>query len=256
MSGIILRVDVPRWRAHLRRTLAETPGLVPVDKGNGYGYGLVRLAQEAARLGVDTLAVGMAEEVAVVRDHFTADLVVLTPWRPDDEVATALLGDSNAGDHGVPAGGSGRRGRTRRAAAGAGRGSHLHASVRHPAHRAPPGADLARPRRLPRVDDPPADLGHRPRPGGRAARPGGAGGRAGAVVVLPPLGRGDPRGRRPARHRRGSRARTAAAGHHAVERRCRTPTGRWPRCWTSTRWSVGSGSATGSVAVWPTAGSS
>ncbi|HEY5847829.1 MAG TPA: alanine racemase [Microlunatus sp.] len=95
MSGIILRVDVPRWRAHLRRTLAETPSLVPVDKGNGYGYGLVRLALEAARLGVDTLAVGMAEEVAVVRDHFTADLVVLTPWRPDDEVATALLGDSN-----------------------------------------------------------------------------------------------------------------------------------------------------------------
>jgi alanine racemase len=93
MSGVTLRVDVGRWRAHLQQVRAETPGLVPVDKGNGYGYGLARLAQEAQLLGVDSLAVGMAEEVAVVAEHFDRDVVVLTPWRPGDEVATALLHD-------------------------------------------------------------------------------------------------------------------------------------------------------------------
>jgi alanine racemase len=92
MSGLLLRIDVPRWRAHLRQVDEQTPGLVPVDKGNGYGYGLVRLAQEATRLGVDTLAVGVSGEVAQVRDHFDRDLVVLTPWRPDDETAGDLLG--------------------------------------------------------------------------------------------------------------------------------------------------------------------
>ncbi len=93
MSGVSLRVDVSRWRSHLHRVTAETPGLVPVDKGNGYGYGLARLAQEAARLDVDSLAVGMAEEVAAVAGHFDRDVVVLTPWRPDDRLATELLSD-------------------------------------------------------------------------------------------------------------------------------------------------------------------
>ena len=93
MSGVLLRVDVARWREHLRRVNEQTPGLVPVNKGNGYGYGLVRLAQEAALMEVDTMAVGLASEVAVVRDHFDGDLVVLTPWRPDDQAATDLLSD-------------------------------------------------------------------------------------------------------------------------------------------------------------------
>ena len=93
MSGVLLRVDVPRWREHLRRVNEQTPGLVPVNKGNGYGYGLVRLAEEAALMDVDTMAVGLASEVAVVRDHFDRDLVVLTPWRPDDVVAGDLLND-------------------------------------------------------------------------------------------------------------------------------------------------------------------
>ena len=93
MSGVTLRVDVPRWRAHLEQLTTEIPGVVPVDKGNGYGYGLARLAQEANRLDVDSLAVGMAEEVAVVRDHFDRDIVVLTPWRPESAVASELLDD-------------------------------------------------------------------------------------------------------------------------------------------------------------------
>ena len=35
-----LTVDGERWRAHLRRIGDGLPGLVPVAKGNGYGFGL------------------------------------------------------------------------------------------------------------------------------------------------------------------------------------------------------------------------
>ena len=80
--SLTLHVDGTRWRAHLVGLVAGTPGLVPVAKGNGYGFGLTRLAVEATRLGVDTLAVGTYDELGQVRPHFERDLLVLTPWRP------------------------------------------------------------------------------------------------------------------------------------------------------------------------------
>jgi len=80
--SLTLHVDGPRWQAHLAGLAAGTPGLVPVAKGNGYGFGLTRLAEEATRLGVDTLAVGTYDELGLVRPHFAGDLLVLTPWRP------------------------------------------------------------------------------------------------------------------------------------------------------------------------------
>ena len=93
MSGVSLRLDVERWRKHLAAVAAATPGIVPVAKGNGYGFGLGRLAAESARLGVDTIAVGLASEVAAVRAEFADDIVVMTPWRPDDQSARELLSD-------------------------------------------------------------------------------------------------------------------------------------------------------------------
>ena len=75
-----LRVAAADWRAHLRRVAAERPGLVPVAKGNGYGFGLDRLAAESQALGADTLAVGTGPEVAAVA-AFTGQVVVLQPWR-------------------------------------------------------------------------------------------------------------------------------------------------------------------------------
>lgn len=90
---ITLHVDGPAWRAHQRRVLAATPGLVPVAKGNGYGFGLTTLAAEAQALGVDTMAVGTAAEVRYVREAFAGDVVVLQPWRPHDRDAVALAGD-------------------------------------------------------------------------------------------------------------------------------------------------------------------
>lgn len=77
-----LYVDEDRWRAHLTGALTSTPGLVPVAKGNGYGLGLQRLGAEAARLGVDTVAVGTTDELSAVREHFDGDLLVMTPCFP------------------------------------------------------------------------------------------------------------------------------------------------------------------------------
>ena len=77
-----LRVDGPRWRAHLRSVASSTPELVPVAKGNGYGLGLGRLARRAEWLEVDTLAVGTYDELPEVAQRFSGDLLVLTPWRP------------------------------------------------------------------------------------------------------------------------------------------------------------------------------
>ena len=67
--GLTLHVDGDRWRAHLRATAAAHPGLVPVTKGNGYGFGLARLARRAAWLGADTIAVGTYEELPELAPH-------------------------------------------------------------------------------------------------------------------------------------------------------------------------------------------
>ena len=77
-----LYVDEPRWRRHLQQVVASTPGIVPVMKGNGYGLGNARLAQEAGALGVDTVAVGTADELAEVREHFAGDVLVMAPSYP------------------------------------------------------------------------------------------------------------------------------------------------------------------------------
>ena len=92
--SLVLQVDGDRWRAHLRATALRTPGLVPVAKGNGYGFGLASLARrvqwladqirpgtEDPSLG-DTIAVGTYDEVAAVASRCEAAIVVLTPWRP------------------------------------------------------------------------------------------------------------------------------------------------------------------------------
>jgi alanine racemase len=80
--ALTLYVDGDRWRTHLKDVLARNPGLVPVAKGNGYGFGLHRLARKADWLGVDTLAVGTYDELPHVDQRYGGSLLVLTPWRP------------------------------------------------------------------------------------------------------------------------------------------------------------------------------
>lgn len=77
-----LYVDGPRWRSHLRATADAHEGIIPVAKGNGYGFGLAGLARRTAWLGCDTIAVGTYREIAQVRQRFLGDIVVLEPWRP------------------------------------------------------------------------------------------------------------------------------------------------------------------------------
>jgi hypothetical protein len=74
-----LHVDAQKWRSHLTQMMSAKPGLVPVIKGNGYGFGLELLAAESTRLGVETVAVGLASEVAKVRTAFGGEIVILSP---------------------------------------------------------------------------------------------------------------------------------------------------------------------------------
>lgn len=93
MTGLTLHLDVERWRRHLRAEADGTPGLVPVIKGNGYGYGLTRLAAESAALGVDPIAVGVADEVEQVRHDFGKTVVILNPWDAHNPRAVELAED-------------------------------------------------------------------------------------------------------------------------------------------------------------------
>jgi alanine racemase len=73
---ITLTVRTAPWRAHVARVASTVEGLVPVVKGNGYGFGRVALAEIAAEF-CDTVAVGTVHEL----DGLPGDLhaVVLTP---------------------------------------------------------------------------------------------------------------------------------------------------------------------------------
>jgi alanine racemase len=82
-----LYVDGARWKAHLKTVHDTHPGIVPVAKGNGYGFGTDRLAEQASWLGVDTLAVGTYDEVAVASEEFDGSIMVLSPWRPFERAA-------------------------------------------------------------------------------------------------------------------------------------------------------------------------
>jgi alanine racemase len=101
--SLTLTVDGDRWRAHLRSVAEAEPDLVPVAKGNGYGFTLGRLARKAGwlhdqGLGVDTLAVGTYDELPEVTSRYDASVLVLTPWRPfgaalevDPDVAARVI---------------------------------------------------------------------------------------------------------------------------------------------------------------------
>jgi hypothetical protein len=86
-------INAERWRDHQDvvwdavRRAAHAP-LVPVIKGNGYGLGQRLLADEAIRLGADTVAVGTVFEVDKVAEYGTYDIIVLEPFDPRDTFAT------------------------------------------------------------------------------------------------------------------------------------------------------------------------
>jgi alanine racemase len=73
---ITLTVRTALWRAHVARVASTVDGLVPVVKGNGYGFGRVTLAEIASEF-CDTVAVGTVHELDGLPDGLHP--VVLTP---------------------------------------------------------------------------------------------------------------------------------------------------------------------------------
>lgn len=79
--SLVLHVDGDRWRAAQDEVLRRLPGIVPVIKGNGYGFGRDLLCGEAQRLGVPMIAVGTYAELPEALAHFGHDVLVLEPYR-------------------------------------------------------------------------------------------------------------------------------------------------------------------------------
>jgi alanine racemase len=89
-NGVTLRltVDTEAWRRHVDTVARRNPGLVPVVKGNGYGFGRAELGTLAAAL-ADTIAVGTVHELGDVPAGVVP--VVLTPSHgPPDDVTPIL----------------------------------------------------------------------------------------------------------------------------------------------------------------------
>ena len=84
--SLVMHVDTAAWRSHQDAVLAGDRLTVPVIKGNGYGFGLERLAGEVA---------------AVRAGVFTGDVVVLTPWRPGDPIVEQMLDEAAQSGSGV-----------------------------------------------------------------------------------------------------------------------------------------------------------
>lgn len=95
VTGVTLRLTVDRsaWLEHVRATAAAYgPGLVPVVKGNGYGFGRPVLHEMAATL-APAVCVGSVHELADAPTR--GDVVVLTPTlhRPERVDAILTVGD-------------------------------------------------------------------------------------------------------------------------------------------------------------------
>lgn len=94
--SVTLHIAAEQWRGRVRRFVDDAAAagvtVVPVAKGNGYGFGNAVLAAESARLGVTTIAAGTYEEVPAVEPGFGGDVLVLSPWRP---WTTGGLGDDH-----------------------------------------------------------------------------------------------------------------------------------------------------------------
>ena len=90
---IRLTVERERWWHHVTDVAAATPGLVPVVKGNGYGFGRVGLASIAIELG-PLLAVGTVYELDGLPDAATPIVLTPTLTAPADNDPVLTVGSS------------------------------------------------------------------------------------------------------------------------------------------------------------------
>jgi alanine racemase len=91
---ITLTVRTATWRSHVAQVANAVDGLVPVVKGNGYGFGRIALARLASEF-CDTVAVGTVHELTGLPDDLHA--VVLTPTLtpPDSSAPILTVGSRN-----------------------------------------------------------------------------------------------------------------------------------------------------------------
>ncbi|NDD24761.1 MAG: SDR family oxidoreductase [Betaproteobacteria bacterium] len=86
-----LTINRERFESHLANVLAkhESAGahVVPVIKGNGYGFGRTLLAGAVSNLGLDRVCVGTIWEAAEVLENFTGEVIVLEPISTQDDLA-------------------------------------------------------------------------------------------------------------------------------------------------------------------------
>ena len=86
-----LTVDATKFRMHLRSILADCKStdvkLVPVIKGNGYGFTREILAKETNLLGLNRLAVATVWELSEALAKFSGEIVVLEPFNTADRSA-------------------------------------------------------------------------------------------------------------------------------------------------------------------------
>ena len=86
-----LHVDAAKFRSHLVSVMngyaSSGADLVPVIKGNGYGFGRGILAGEASRLGCNRIAIGTVWELGQSLADFSGEILVLEPFNVVDESA-------------------------------------------------------------------------------------------------------------------------------------------------------------------------
>lgn len=86
-----LNIDSKKFRGHLVSVMNDhaTAGaeLVPVIKGNGYGFGRAVLARESSGLGCHRIAIGTVWELGQSLADFAGEILVLEPFNSVDEAA-------------------------------------------------------------------------------------------------------------------------------------------------------------------------
>ncbi|CAB4333791.1 unannotated protein [freshwater metagenome] len=89
-----LTVDATKFRGRLVSVMNQYAqagaDLVPVIKGNGYGFGRANLAREASRLGASRIAIGTVWELEQALIDFAGEVVVLEPFNANDQAAKEL----------------------------------------------------------------------------------------------------------------------------------------------------------------------
>jgi alanine racemase len=91
--AFVLKVDATKLREHLISVMNSyaTAGaeLVPVIKGNGYGFGRGALTGEASGLGCHRIAIGTVWELGETLADFSGEILVLEPFNSLDTYAVA-----------------------------------------------------------------------------------------------------------------------------------------------------------------------